>query len=78
MIWRVETYSNQMGSEGFAYFATKAEADAFCARLREQGYEPESKFSIDASYEVESTYTPRTRLQIVALLNRWANHPDNG
>lgn len=79
-IWRLETCSAHMGSEGFTYFRTKAELQEAITELKDFGY-TEAKgacVSADAGYTIESAKTPRTKAEMVALLNRWACHPDNG
>jgi len=78
-IYRLESCSCHMGSEGFDYYATKAELQTAVRELMAHGYKEEDGACVsDAGYTIESAPTPRTKAEMVALLNRWANHPDNG
>jgi hypothetical protein len=79
-IYRLESCSCHMGSEGFTYFRNQAELQAAVSELKAAGYTEEEGgcVSADAGYTIETAQTPRTKADIVELLNRWAAHPDNG
>jgi len=71
MIYRVHVYSAEMNSEGYEYFSSKKDALDYRASLVKDGYDRDD-------VTIHSAPTPTTKKQIIALLRRWANHPDNG
>lgn len=70
-IYRLQSRSHDLGSEGFAYFLDESSAMAERTRLLGLGYDPD-----DVS--ISSAKTPRSKREVVALLALWARHPDNG
>lgn len=72
MIYRVTIIWAYGEHGGSTFFATKREADRYAQAMREdigQGVE---------HVEVETAKAPRTKRDLVDLLNVWATHPDNG
>lgn len=72
MIYRVNFLDSADGSQGFAFFTTRREADQ--ALLKWQADCPEMRGAAD----IEARQTPRTRRDVLALLEDWATHADNG
>lgn len=71
MIYRVHMYDGSTGSEGYEYFASKKDADGLVNKLCESGYRRDD-------LTIESANTPASKSSILALLQRWGSHPDNG
>lgn len=71
MIYRLHVYSSDVGSEGYLFCGSKAEVHARRRELVFRGYAPDD-------LAIEEVPTPSTKAQVLALLNRWASHPDNG
>lgn len=71
MIYRIHTYSLEMGSEGYEYHASRKAAESRRNELIRNGYKPDE-------IEIERRQTPKNKREVIALLNFWANHPDNG
>lgn len=71
MIYRVELTSRENGSLGFVYTASRRAAMR-AAREFVAGDTDDRRF------EIMQAPTPRTKADVVALLNSWADHPDNG
>jgi hypothetical protein len=73
--YRVDLYTDEEGSEGYAWFTSKREATAkkaeYSRDARQQERNP-SKTTIE-----EINVTP-TRTGILEILNSYASHPDNG
>lgn len=87
MIYMVHRYSMRDGSMGHSYHGSKAEAlaaarddvrgdpDAHVCR----GKPLECAHPVDLHVGIQDcAETPRTKAQVVALLNAWASHPGNG
>lgn len=71
MIFRVHVYSAVAGSEGYAYFGARKEALEYREKLVREGYRADD-------VTIESQPTPKTQQELIGLLLRWADHPDNG
>lgn len=71
MIYRIEILSSDMGSEGFVFVPSKAEASRVRSEYVAQGYD-------EGDIRVDSFTVPRTKAEVLALLGRVASHPDNG
>lgn len=78
MIYRVHAIAHETddygsdGSIGYDYFGSKADAVAHRRELHETRGIPLEDITI------ESMPTPKTKAEIIALLNKWGGHPDNG
>ena len=70
MIYRVRMYSHVDGSEGFAYFGKKADAEAHARWYSSEDEEREPT--------IEKMPTPQSKEEVLTLLREWAGHPDNG
>lgn len=71
MIYRVE-FSNVMDSScGFSYVESRREAEQALADWKRQ-------YPEHSTAEIESAPTPKTKAEMIALLNRWGAHADNG
>lgn len=64
-VYRVHNYDDAEGSFGFKFVASKKEAE----RLKRE---------FGSDWEVEAIRFQPTKAGILALLNVWASHPDNG
>lgn len=71
MIYRVHFYDDIEGSKGYRYHTNK-----MLAVKERNEYLKNSKESASAS--IDEVSTPKTKQEVVGLLNRWASHPDNG
>lgn len=78
MIYRVHAIAYETddygsdGSIGYAYFGSKAAAMAYRREAHETRGIPLEGITI------ESLPTPKTKVEIIALLRKWGGHPDNG
>lgn len=78
MIYRVEYYSDEGGHGGYTYVMNRADAMKYC-REKYPGVPIKRGAGLHEEYlTIETTPTPRTKQDMVRLLNRWADHPDNG
>ncbi len=86
MIYRLTIAANDDGHhQGYRYFASKAAA--IKRRSEEIKRSGEDRYTVwDTADEVfrydnftiDACETPKTKSGVIALLNRWASHPDNG
>jgi len=78
MIYRVHAFAHETdgygedGSIGYAYFGSKAEALALRREIHVDRGIPLEDITI------ESMPTPKTKVGIIAMLNKWGIHPNNG
>ena len=68
-------YGDANESEGYAYFATRAEAET-AKRDQEDILDFESASTVPP--EVESYPVPRAKADVIRMLREWGSHPDNG
>ena len=72
MIYRIHKLDPVGSSEGYEYCGSLRELRRRMAELKREGYEPSHR-------EEWGTWpTPKNKREGVALLNFWADHPDNG
>jgi len=72
MIYRLSVYSDSMGHEGYQYFSSRRAAQRALSDLVKEGYDP------DYFLDIEAAPTPRTKADVIRLLETWAHHPNNG
>lgn len=85
MIWRLSMASLD-GHEGYAYFQSKSEAmqyvrDKLSTYITEAEYFKTRGAQLEnrgAHWSLESFFTPKNKVQMVGLLQRWGSHADNG
>lgn len=72
MIYRLEFYSQADCSLGFAYCGSAKQVRAASRQFKadHEGEEVETR--------LESSPTPKTKSEVIALLGRWGSHNDNG
>lgn len=70
MIYRVHYYSHTHGSQGFSFHARRRDAEASAREYRRESSENETT--------VHQQPTPKSKDEVLRLLQEWANHPDNG
>jgi hypothetical protein len=70
MIYRVHNYSHVNGSEGFFFFARKADAEAHARWYSGEDEENEPT--------IEKMPTPKSKEEVLTLLREWAGHAENG
>lgn len=70
--YKVHFYSDTEGSQGFAWFTVHRKAAAAAAKFRETAkeYNPQP--------DIETVDIEPTKRRILALLECYATHPDNG
>ena len=74
MIYRVALFNHSESSRGFDYFGSGAEA-----RIRLADWRRSQGSDFDSGRSgIVSKSVPRTKRQLIALLDAWAGHPDNG
>jgi len=74
MIYRIHKLDPEGGSsQGYEYCGSLRELRRRLAELEREGYTLEH----DAGMAGERP-TPRSKREVIALLNFWADHPDNG
>ena len=67
MIYRVSIRREDDEHAGHLFFANKGEAQKYARST-----------AGDLSTEITSTSTPKSKSDVIALLNIWGRHPDNG
>jgi len=72
MIYRVHYHCGVENSQGYIYTGSKGKADALLAAWIAEDPEVRGNSSIDAAH------TPKTKRDVIALLDRWGSHPNNG
>ena len=68
MIYRIEVDSEADNHQGYVYKGTRREADRYAAAARREGF----------AARVDAVPVPASKAEILALLNRWASHNNNG
>ena len=77
MIYRVEYYGPQSGSEGSKYFGSMDAARKHCRE--EYPGVPTGREGTPVEYLIiDQHQTPKTKSGMIRLLERWGSHPDNG
>ena len=71
MIYKLHISSMEDASEGYEYFGSMAAAKRRRAELVREGYDR-------ANLDISCSPTPKSKRQVLSLLNLWASHPDNG
>lgn len=71
MIYRLETIGDDGASEGFEFFPSQEATRKRVRHLKSIGYNPED-------LDVDSAPTPKTKRDVIRLLNQWASHEQNG
>ena len=71
MIYRVEIIGDDGASEGFTFFASQSDVRRHVRKRLSEGYKPED-------FDVDSLPTPKTKTQVIELLEQWASHEMNG
>lgn len=90
MIYRLSVSCGEHGHQFYAFFSSRKEAKA-AARLAERTaygpkvpdwFEDEDRAFAEENRmgdaTIDSAPTPRTKREMIALLNRWGDHADNG
>jgi hypothetical protein len=72
MIYRVDFWDDCESSQGYEYFGDKKSAEKV-----KNKYNNESGFN-DRKATIDLHETPKTKQEMIQLLNMWAGHPDNG
>jgi hypothetical protein len=72
-VYRVHHYADAGTSIGFGYFSSKQEAIADKKRHDEKFADG----NMDTA-EIDSLDVKLTKAGVIAVLNQWADHPDNG
>ena len=70
MIYRVEYYCECESSEGVEYFPSLRKARKAMAKYKKE------RDTHDPQLQIAKT--PKTKKEIISLLNNWGGHPDNG
>jgi len=70
VIYRVVMRNTREGSQGFAFFERRVDAEAHARWY--------TRWSDENEATVEAVPTPKRKEEIVSLLRKWARHPDNG
>lgn len=70
MIYCVHIYDYNEGSLGYEFFSSKEKAKAAIRRFKLDDYGDE--------YEITQFATPKTKKEVIALLNQVAFHPNKG
>ena len=84
MIYRLTIAANDDGNhQGYRYFASKAAAiKGRSEEIKRSGWERRLRDMTSAQGReeciIDACETPKTKSDVIALLNRWASHPDNG
>lgn len=74
MIYRLHVVDDEHESQGYDFFSSYSKAHAHRLWLNsEDGGEHDL-----ALLEIDSEPTPKTKAEVIALLRKWADHPDNG
>lgn len=76
-IYRVKKVSSLNSSEGFEYFTSKVKAEKALKNFKNQCENERTGFIADQS-RIEIINVRITGRQIIQLLNRYGDHPDNG
>lgn len=71
--YRLHDYSPQDGSAGYEFFTSKAEAERKAREL----FDPE-RHGDKSAIEIEAVDVVPTKAGILAVLNAYASHPNNG
>jgi len=86
VIYRLTIAANDDGHhQGYRYFASKAAAiKGRSEEIKRSGMDRytvwvngDEVFRCD-NFTIDACETPKTKSGVIALLNRWASHPDNG
>ncbi len=85
MIYRLGIHDDGDEHRGYRYFASKAAAiKGRSEAMKEFGVGRYAVHDIDDgvfrydNFTIDVCETPKTKPDVIALLNRWASHPDNG
>jgi len=72
MIYRVHYYDTYEGSDGYEFFSNKREAEQSLKGWMKEHDTGGMPF-IFCGY-----HTPKTKEEVIEMLNQWASHADNG
>ncbi len=70
MIYRVDYYDDNEGSQGYDYFGNKVQVRKAIKEATDN--------DVANHIGVSSEPTPKTKKQMISLLNMWGGHPNNG
>jgi len=73
MIYRVDLFSFSDGSSGYIYCTSRRVAERAGREWVEGGDSAEVR-----DFEIDEIPTPKTKAQVISILNRYAVHPNNG